>query len=168
MIETNKYIQQYAAWNNKKNHPLAKEGTDNYVKSKAEQAVKSLIQQSNDLRQRYMDIKLALDKTNLETKITVADKEMTLAEALFLKREGVGFANETIGAFAIAIATAQRDVERYNAQNSELSKAERADIWYLTSVEDQDKVKAWVAQFMEEVDGQLQIANATTHLVGVE
>ena len=56
MSSINEDIAKYAVWCNKRNHPLGKVGTDTYDKKTAEEAVRSLVQQANDLAARYEQI----------------------------------------------------------------------------------------------------------------
>ncbi len=167
MSSINEDIAKYAVWCNKRNHPLGKVGTDTYDKKTAEEAVRSLVQQANDLAARYEQIKLAIERTNLVTEIEVNGTVMTIAEALHLKREGIDQKKDMLGAVERAASYAYRQVESYN-HDQELSKDAKADLWYLISPAVIDSTKLFIDSFINEADGKLQIANATVHLIGID
>lgn len=159
-------IQKYSAWNNKIKCPLGIFGKNQeYSISVAEKELKSRIQSYKDLQNEFLKIKVSIDKTNLSTMIMVAGKEMSLHEAILYKRDVLGMSNALIRAYDFSSVAAQNDVKKYNSNES---ITEKADVVYLFPQTELDKSRAFIDEFIEEVDGQMQIANATTHLLDIE
>lgn len=107
-------ISQYSCWNDRKNHPLGKVGTNEFSKKEAEKILKSKLQQYRDLVKRYNELKLAIQKTNLETFIEIDGKKISIAEALVIKRESLGYQDALIRAINYAKDKAEHEVERFN------------------------------------------------------
>lgn len=162
-------IQKYSVWNNKKTHPLGKVGTDEYSKKEAEKILTSKLQSYKDLMDRYMQIKLAIKRTNLETVIEVAGEPLSITEALIIKDFLSNYQKDLIRALVNAEQNANREIEQYNySLPSDAEEVNMAKIWYLIDPASIDDINLFVDQFAEEVDGALQVANCTTHLIGIE
>lgn len=161
-------LAEYSAWSSKKKHPWGIKGANQeYSVKQAEKEVQSKIQSYHDLAKRFFQIKSAIDRTNLETKITVAGKTFTLHEALLYKNHLIEMNQDLVDACNSAIRKAEVDVDRYNSKK-ERDSVDNADILYLFPRQEIDKVNQFNIEFMEQVDAALQIANATTHLIGLE
>lgn len=167
IADTNLQLSQYSAWNNKRNHPLGKVGVDDYSKKVAEEAVRSLFQKSKDLIDRFLRLKHAIELTNMQTEIEVAGWTMTISEALIIKREVVHQYEAVLDSIDTSLRAAISNVEYYN-RDVEISKDAKADVWYLIQQKDIEEIRKFTQEFLEEVDAKLQIANATTHLIGIE
>lgn len=168
MAKIQEDLATYSAWSSKKKHPWGMKGTNQeYSVKQAEKEVKARIQSYHDLSRRFFSIKTAIDRTNLETKMTVAGKTFTLHEALLYKNQLVDMNQQLVDACNQAIRKAESDVERFNAKK-ERDALETADLLYLFPRQEVEKVNQFNIEFMEQVDAALQIANATTHLIGLE
>lgn len=169
----NSDIQKYAAWNNKKKHPLGdnKAGVEKTLEQ-AQQEVLSLYQQYNDLSEEYKKICLAIDRTNMVTDITIADKTMKVAEAIVIKRDIAGFMRSFSSSYGYAISNAERDVERHNAPilsntnyDENTKNVLRADVSYFVPKEKVKETDDFLTIFVNEIDGELNAINATTPLI---
>lgn len=161
-------IQKYSVWNNKKTHPLGKVGTDEYSKKEAEKVMASKLQSYRDLMDRYMQIKLAIKKTNLKTTIDIAGQTLTIAHALVIKDFLSDYQRTLIRALVDAEQKANREIEQYNYNlPSDAEDINMAKIWYLIDPENIDDINLFLDQFTQEVDSALQIANCTTHLIEI-
>lgn len=165
-----KDVEKYAARNNQKtNHPMGKVGTDEYSKKEAEKNIKSLRQSFMDLLERHKEIKLAIHKTNAQTTIEVAGREMTIEEAIYYKEQGLTAHKNFISTYNAAVNRAKRDVTDWNMRlPHDADEKLKADVWYLLSPEDIQDNRDFVESFYEEVDGALNKANATTELIGLD
>lgn len=158
----------YSAWSSKKKHPWGIKGANQeYSVKHAEKEVQAKIQSYHDLSQRFFMIKTAIDRTNLETKIEVAGKMFTLHEVLLYKNHLIDMNRQLVDACNIAIRKAETDVERYN-NKKDRDSVDTADLLYLFPRQEVEKVNQFNIEFMEQVDAALQIANATTHLIGLD
>jgi chromosome segregation ATPase len=168
----NDSVRKYAAWNNKKKHPLGdnKASVDKTL-DQAQEEINSLYQQYNDLLEEYRKIKVAIDRTNMVTKIAVADKEMTIYEANLYRRDISTLVSGFVGAYSSAVNRAEREVEIHNTQylnkdmNEDAKKVVMADVSYFIS---KDKVKTlddFQTKFLSELDGTLNEVNALTPLI---
>lgn len=158
-------FEQMAAWRNNAAHPLGKVGTDEYSKKEAEKKMKSKQQKYIDLIKRYNELKIAIMKTNLETYIEVDDVKMSIAEAIIMKNQGVNQRQTFVQSIEQSKRQARQDVEYWNRDNPNSEK--KADVWYLVNQEEIEKIGDFVNTFIEEVDAKLQIANATTDIIGL-
>jgi hypothetical protein len=161
-------LETYSAWCSKKKHPWGIQGANQeYSVKQAEKEVQAKIQAYHDLAARFFKIKAAIDRTNMQTKITVAGRTFTLHEALIYKNHLVGMNQKLVQACDTAIRKAEAEVERYNARK-EKDSVDSADLLYLFPKKEIEKVDQFNIEFMEQVDAALQIANATTEIIGLE
>jgi hypothetical protein len=168
MAKIQEELSIYSAWSSKKKHPWGIKGANQeYSVKQAEKEVQSKIQAYHDLSQRFFLIKSAIDSTNLASKITVAGKVFSLHEALIYKNHLVHMNLELVNSCDVAIRSAEKEVERYNAKKDR-DAIDTADLLYLFPRQELEKVNQFNIEFMEQVDAQLQIANATTNLVSFE
>lgn len=165
-------IRQYGAANNRKKHKLGdNKATVEKSHEQAQQAVMALYQQHQDLLEELLRIELAINRTNMVTPITIGDRTMTVCEAIAYKDKQAKFVQNFVFQYNSAVATAERDVEKYNAQlqMGEMDEAQRkliiADVSYLVPA---DKVKAledFRTVFITEINGELNAVNAITPLI---
>lgn len=171
LLDITKKITEYGAWNNQKKIPVIadtkKELKANH--SEAEAEIKSLYQQFHDLSQQLVKIKLAIEKTNQETIIDIADKNFTIAEALLYRRVVSAHVNNLVNSYNSAVSRADADVSRYNRpiqENANYDESKRkellADILYLVPNEEVKKLSTFNTEFLKELDGRLNEINAVT------
>jgi len=158
-----KDISEYSAWPDKIKCPLGIVGKNQeYSIAHAEKELKSKIQSYNDLKDEFIRLKIAIDKTNLSTFIEVAGVKMTLHEAILYKREVKGMVESLLHSHDTSVRKAQLTVDQYN-RNEAIT--EKANILYLFPQGDIAKSRAFIDEFTEEVDAKMQIANATTMII---
>lgn len=158
-----KDINEYSAWPDKIKCPLGIVGKNQeYSIAHAEKELKSKIQSYNDLKDEFIRLKIAIDKTNLATVIDVAGKKMTLHEAILYKREVKDMVASMLQSHDDSVRKAQMTVEQYN-KNEAIT--EKANVLYLFPQSDIANLRSFIDEFAEEVDSKMQIANATTTLV---
>lgn len=162
-------IQQYGAINNKKLHILSDEKTDIKKNHREAQAkVESLYQQFHDLKNNYIKLSLAINKSNLETDMLIADKPMKVAEALIYKNEIALALGNLRNAYVKAVNKATTDVDSYNRNRNteglseQVKKEILADVLYLVPQERIKEVDTFLVEFITEIDGTLNEINATT------
>lgn len=170
LIKISNEISNYGAWNNKRKSPLGdNKGTVEQTHNQAQEYINSLYQQFNDLIKEYSNIKKAIDKTNMVTKITVAGEEMTVYEALLCKRKSKGFYEHFLNSYNRAVGNAESDVQRYNLQfakaDEEVKKVAMADVSYFIDKSKIDKVNGFLNEFVSEINGLLNEINAVTELI---
>lgn len=161
-------ITQYAAWVNDETPVFETE-----EKQRAE--VQSLIQANLDLEKEYLRLKVAVETTNLATKVTIGTFTYTITELLTLK-DRVSSQNKirTPGAASFRVKT-------YLALNPEQA-IKRLQMNYKQGVDatnppkviraykEEDKNKAlreW-EEFVSAIDGKLEVVNAETDLLGYD
>jgi hypothetical protein len=166
----NAQIQQYGAINNKTYHPLGDMKVDinkNHAQAKAE--IESLFQQFRDLQEEFLKIKRAIVRTNLETKITVAGKTLTLQDAIVYRDVIADMARKLINSNNFAVTKAKNEVDRFNAQFSKLDEASKAaavaDVLYLINQDQIKELDKFLIEFLGELDGELDAINAVTELI---
>lgn len=156
--------------------------------------IKSVYQSTMDLIARREAIKCAVVKSNAETKVTVADKEYTVAEAIEMKNHGMDFIRMLKTKLSSELDRAKRLAEMANGQNLEnradgyiknlygttdmKSMTEEANAARKTFIEQHttelvdplkaaDMVTALENQFydfMSEVDAALSVSNSLTEI----
>lgn len=164
-------IRSYGAWVDKTKHPLG-DTTHNDIKrnhAQAREKVESLYQQFHALKDEYIKIKTAIDKANMTTKVEVAGKVMTLHEALLYEREVADFIRSLTGAYQASVSTAELKVRQHNQSlNSVQDEAQKAillaDVSYLVSKENIEKLDAFTIEFLTEIDGLKNEVNAVTEI----
>lgn len=168
MSKIQEELSTYSAWSSKKKHPWGIKGANQeYSVKQAEKEVQAKIQAYHDLTKRFFQIKSAIDRTNIQTMITVAGKTFTLHEALIYKNHLVEMNQDLVQSCHYAIERAEKEVERYNHKRDRDS-VDDADLLYLFPRIEMEKINQFNIEFMEQVDGAMQIANATTSLIGLE
>lgn len=162
-------IYKYSAWVDKTNHPLGKVGVNEFNKKEAEKKLKSKIQSYRDLMDRYLALKIAIKRTNLDTKISVGDDTFTIAEAIVIKHELLSYQSRLVNSIDNSVKNAERAVERFNMNlPNDASREQFAQVWYLVDPSEVDDIRKFIDEFVEEIDMALQIANATTDIIGLD
>jgi len=162
-------IAQYGAINNKKLHILSDEKND--IKKNHKEAiekVKALYQQFNDLKDNYIKLSLAINKSNLETDMIIADKPMKVAEALIYKNEVEQYLSKLKHSYTRVVNKATNDVDTFNKNmktdglSEQVKKEVLADVLYLVPQDKIQEVDKFLVEFLTEIDGTLNEVNATT------
>lgn len=168
----------------------------NGVSAKAvKEDMKSSHQSVRDIIKTVEAIKKAVSKSNAENTIVVCGDEMTVAEAIYMMQYGIGTKKELLQTLRTQYASARNSVERYNkdveqradkfiesmfgskekATGQDAITAREAYIKQNTyevvdPVNLMDEIKtleAWINEFETEVDGAIQVSNAT-HTIEID
>ena len=155
------------------------------------QSIQSNYDKINDVLKETQALKAAISKSNAETMITVAGKEMSVAEAIYFFKYGVAQWEELLDKMTTEYKNVTNTVEKKNGADLD-SRAEA----YITSLYgSKDKVNAdevakatedykekqkyelvdplnlntriaelreWIDSFKTSVDSAIQVSNATT------
>lgn len=165
-------IGRHGAISNKSRSPLGNQkATLERNHQQSIEVMNSLYQQFNDLVKEYIKIKLAIDRANMNTVISIGGKEMTIQEALIYRRDIQFYVQNLNSQYGRAVVAAQNAVDKYNSSiNTEgmdesTVKAVMADVLYLVPRERIDEVNKFLVEFMTELDGTLNEVNAVTEIV---
>ena len=155
------------------------------------QSIQSNYDKINDVLKETQTLKAAISKSNAETMITVAGKEMSVAEAIYFFKYGIAQWEELLDKMTTEYKNVTNAVEKKNGSDLD-SRAEA----YITSLYgSKDKVNAdevakatedykekqkyelvdplnlntritelreWIDSFKTSVDSAIQVSNATT------
>lgn len=154
--------------------------------------VKAQWESINQLILRREAIKRAINHSNASTKVVVADKEYTVAEAIEMKQYGIFYHKQLLTQLQNNFAMANADVERINtdadakattyAQNCVGSDKTSPEVikdienirnsYYdthkaeiidpLDSIKRIEELKDYIDKFTSEIDSVLSVSNATT------
>ena len=97
LLKRNEYIARYSS---------KKRGNKDEIENQKD-FIKKTFQSANDLIQRYTDIKLAINKSNLETELTFGEKTFSVAEAILFKQQFYQMKNDLYGSFSPNVGLAQ-------------------------------------------------------------
>lgn len=160
----------------------------------AKDEMKSDYQSVTDTIKTVESIKKAISKANAENVITVCGEEMSVAEAIYMMQYGVDVKKTLLNELRNQYTKAKNYVERYNANdleqradqfiNSMFGGKEKAngndalkareDFKKQNAIEVIDpigilaeikKLEKWIDTFESEVDGAIQVSNATHTIV---
>jgi len=136
-----------------------------YFDSKVDQKnkIKALIQANMDLLQRYLDVKKAIERTNLRTIITIGNKQHSVSELLVLKRVLGKYALDTYNSLNDTQARAKMDAFRRSASPDREILIER-----MYEEEEKHQALRYWQEFLSDLDGRLEVVNATTELIWTE
>lgn len=164
-------IATNGAISNKARHPLGEQkAAIDKNHNQAVEAVNSLYQQFDDLTSEFIRIKLAIDKANLNTVISIGGKEMTIQEALIYRRDVQAYVQSLSNQYGRAVMSAQQAVDKHNnslnteGMDENTIKAVRADVLHLVPRERINEVNKFLVEFMTELDGTLNEVNALTEI----
>lgn len=158
-----------------------------------EEMVKSGEQRALDLMARLNALKAALNQYNASAKVTICDKEYTIAEALWLMQYGMDHKKTLLGHYRNAYNKAYKKVEKKNGQELNTAAERAADVAlggkdktngdeYLDMVENYKKRHQYelvdplglanriveleneISKFESEVDAKIQSSNAITEI----
>ena len=157
--------------------------------------MKSSYQSVVDIIKTVEAIKKAVSKSNAENTIIVCGEEMTVAEAIYMMQYGVETKKELLQTLRLQYTSARNSVERYNkdveqradkfiesmfgskekATGQDAITAREAYIKQNTyevvdPINLMDEIKyleGWINEFETEVDGAIQVSNAT-HAIEID
>jgi hypothetical protein len=118
-------------------------------------AIKSILQSSSDLLSNMLLLKRSIERTNLETKVTVMGQEFSITELLFLKRYGCSQMTNTFQCLSTDFAT--RKVRAFSDSKIKI-------LQFFDEKMKNDKLRYWM-DFEAAISSTLEIVNATTDLV---
>lgn len=148
-------ITQYCAYVSTENPAFETED-----KQKAE--VQSLIQANMDLEVEYLRLKKAIEQTNLNVSVTIGSRTYTITELISIKRVVGRLHTMTYGALDPRAAV-QRLNEIYRKG---VDAANPARVVALYKEEDKNRnLRDW-QEFLDQIDGRLEVVNAETELQG--
>jgi len=120
--------------------------------------VKSLLQANVDLFNRYLYLKRSIERTNLETKVEFSVGTYSISELLAIKRR---LQHGVINTFkALNTQSAEARMRTIKIPDNVEVKVVR----YYREEEKNLLLKSWM-EFFENIDGRLEVVNATTDLI---
>lgn len=120
--------------------------------------VKSLLQANVDLFNRYLYLKRSIERTNLETKVEFSIGTYSISELLAIKRR---LQHGVINTFkALNTQSAEARMRTIKIPDNVEVKVVR----YYREEEKNLLLKSWM-EFFENIDGRLEVVNATTDLI---
>jgi hypothetical protein len=120
--------------------------------------VKSLLQANLDLFNRYLYLKRSIERTNLETKVEFSVGTYSISELLAIKRR---LQHGVINTFkALNTQSAEARMRTIKIPDNVEVKVVR----YYREEEKNLLLKSWM-EFFENIDGRLEVVNATTDLI---
>lgn len=129
---------------------------------KQRQEVSSLIQANMDLFKRYLQLKTAIERTNINTTILFPDiGEFNLTELLAIRRR----MNLPITNTFNALNTRDADAKMRSARVPE--NVDIQVVRYYDEEEKNNQLRKWM-DFFDAIDGKLEVVNATTPLLLTE
>lgn len=120
--------------------------------------VKSLLQANVDLFNRYLYLKRSIERTNLETKVEFSVGTYSISELLAIKRR---LQHSVINTFK-ALNTQSAEVRMRTIKIPD--NVEVKVVRYYKEEEKNLLLKSWL-EFFENIDGRLEVVNATTDLI---
>ena len=157
---------------------------------------KSQYQSVSDIIRTVEAIKRAISQSNASTTITVCGQTMTVAEAIYMMTHGIEAKKNLLETLRSQYVDAKKSVDRYNGTDLENKVNKFIDTVYggkekatgseaLTAIENFRKMNSyelvdpldvlkqiraledWIDRFEAEVDGAIQVSNAT-HTIQIE
>lgn len=131
-----------------------------YFGTEAEQRkeVKSYIQANSDLFKRYLELKRAIEITNLKTVIKVEGYEGSISEILVIKRKLAKLMEATFASLN------DRRAERMKAQTPMIDGAQPHIVRLYDEKEKNENIRYW-QDLYSAIDARLEVVNATTDLI---
>ncbi len=152
------FVQTYLYRPEKLKDPHAKDGGSPELIKREQQAI-------NDLRQRFINIRLAVQKANLETPVTVEGVTKSLAEWLVWRKELASGEQATIGTLLRNLATARVQAHKAGAGVVAAGDAANdADLVVNVNEADLNKRAEELETILGALDGQLSLKNATVQI----
>lgn len=123
--------------------------------------IKNLEKSNIHLFGRYLKLKQAVEKTNLEVQVKICNKTFTISELLVIKRR--------LGALMLETYNSMHDTSAENKRRFSKVSQEKTPgvVRYYSEEEKMGKLREW-HELIEEIDSRLEVINATTPLSGFE
>lgn len=133
----------------------------------AQEEVRSALQKIKDLIAEAEAIRLAIAKANLETKIVINGRSMSIAEALIVRSRTSEYYADVVSAFDLSASQAESLVSSTNNRIPKEATAEQvkvltAMVQYLVPLDKMKSIREFITEFEAEVDGTLNEINAVT------
>ena len=163
--------------------------------SRVKEEMKSSYQSVRDIIKTVEAIKKAVSKSNAENTIVVCGNEMTVAEAIYMMQYGINVKKSLLQNLRTQYASARNSVDRYNKDveqradkliESMFGSKEKATGQEAIATRDayikqnayevvdpvglMNEIKSletWINEFETEVDGAIQVSNAT-HTIEID
>ena len=153
-------LESYIVRDSRMRDPMEKTGgSEEYIK-RERQAI-------NDLQKRVVDLRLAIQKSNMVTKLALNGTEMTVYEWLIWRREVAPTATNQLSRIWQTLQNArrgaqQRGVNVIAAAAAVQSGNEAHDLIVNVNEQEIAKERETVEAALGELDGRLSLINATT------
>lgn len=164
-IEKNcELIRQYAAW-------VSVETPAFETEERQRQEVASLVQANLDLEKEFLRLKVAIETTNLATRVAIGAQEYSIAELNVLRgnrKTGLkGSGQFRLGTYsALSGQLAAQRMQQIFSKGIDAANPPRV----ITAYAEADKNKAlreW-DELLSQIDGRLEVVNAETELLGYD
>lgn len=127
------------------------------------QEVAQRVQANQDLVRQYLNLKTAIELTNLRTPVTLGKATYTIAELLVLKRK--------LGQYILKTYQALNDANGETRLRSLPRGGQEGQVPQVVRLYDEKKknesLRYW-QDLLEEISGRLEVVNATTDLAEVK
>jgi len=135
--------------------PLAEEGGSEAAVAEARQGIQ-------DLLGRIVEIRAAIQKSNLYTELTIEGETKTVAEWLTWRKEAAPLAKNLLDDIAVGIDSGDRQLRTVHDQNpdQENQPALVVNVSRKELAEQREKMET----ILGTLDGKLSLLNATTHI----
>jgi len=127
-----------------------------WTKDQQEAHVRSLIQSNLDLSKEYAATKQAIEKANLENTIKAWGLELTISEAIIMKRHLIGVLESTYQALSTNAAASKPKTNKADWTQSQVIQ--------LYDETHRNASLSFYSTLESEIDGELEVANATIHV----
>lgn len=132
---------------------------------KQQKEVESLIQANCDLEKEYIRLKMCIDHTNLNTKVQLLGKNLTISELVTLQRllnRNTNFRQKTYN--SLNMSKAQVKLQQvFNQKGVDAQNPARVIPVY-SEAEKNKALREW-EEFTSQIDGKLEVVNAETELL---
>lgn len=124
--------------------------------------VNSLVQANMDLEKEYLRLKKAIELTNLNVTVTIGERTYTITELISIKRVVSKLHLATYQSLNPAMAIAK--LQQVFARNVQVDASNPPKIVVTFKEEERNKsIREW-EEFVEKIDGKLEVVNAETDL----
>ena len=121
--------------------------------------VARLIQSTEDLVKRYLDLKSAIEYTNLKTKVTIHGETRSISEWLVYKRNLAGIRHHAYQAANDSVALGRKSKDAAALKDVQIVR-------YYDEAVMNAKLRNLI-EILGSLDGTLEVINATTELMSV-
>jgi hypothetical protein len=152
-------IGQYAAY-------VSTEGLFFPTEDAQRAQVQSLIQANLDLEIEYLKLKRAIEHTNLMTVVTINGKTYSISDIISIRRIVGQFRTASYGALngQKAMEVMRRAYGGQGGKQVEATNPPKVVMLY-DEADKNAQLKDW-SEFLEAIDGRMEVVNAETELLG--